>query len=199
MEKRKSVFDDESYKQGLTLTAYDLVLQIKNMRRTQSDAEIYREVLVAYDGLIKQSGLFETASCNKGCSFCCHDTIIVSEMEIEHIKNVIALKGITPNAERLAKQKENDTAIKWADKACSLLSEPNAEGKRDCLIYEDRPLICRSHNSMEDPKYCNKSVYPNRGIQEGRPVELDALAMSLIMVDVPKGQTSYKIALHDIL
>lgn len=199
MEKGKSVFENEDYQQGLILTAYDVVKQINNMRKTQSDAEIYAEVLVAYDGLIKQSGLFNNASCNQGCSFCCHDTIIVSPMEIEYIQKFIQAKGITPNPERLEKQKQNDPAIKWADKACSLLGEPNEKGKRDCMIYEARPLICRSHNSFEDPKFCNKSVFPERSISEGRAVELDALAMALIMVDVPKGQTSYKVGLHEVL
>jgi Fe-S-cluster containining protein len=177
----------------------DLVEQIKDLRLTQTDNQIYLLIREGFDELIKQAKLFEKATCNKGCSFCCHDSIIVSKMEIEHIKKVVAEKGITPNRERLAKQKLNNKSIKWADKACSLLSEPDQNGKRICTIYEDRPMICRSHNSREDPKFCNKSEFPNKGIQEGRILEIDALAMSMILADVPKGAKYYRIALHDIL
>ena len=194
-----SVFDNEDYQQSLTLTAYDVVRQIKSLRQSQSDGEIFQQIIEVFDALIKKSKLFEKASCKGGCSFCCHDKIIVSPMEINHIKAVIERNGIIPNADRLAKQKENDPNIKWIDKACPLLAEPNEKGERFCMIYDDRPLVCRSHNSFEEPKFCNKSQYPDRGIQEGRAVELDALAMALIMVDIPKHQVSYNIALHDIL
>jgi Fe-S-cluster containining protein len=194
-----SVFDSIEYKESLRLMGLDLVEQIKDLRRTQTDSEIFLLIREGYDQLIKQSKLFEKASCSKGCSFCCHDSIIVSKIEIEHIKKVIAEKGITPNRERLAKQKLNLKSIKWADKACPLLSDPNEQGERVCTIYEDRPFICRSHNSREDPKFCNKNEYPNRGVQEGRILEIDALGMALIMADVAKGAKDYTVALHHIL
>lgn len=197
--KNGNVFNSYAYKESLRLTALDLVNQIKDLRRTQSDNEIFLQIRDIADQLIKQSGLFKLANCSKGCSFCCHDKIIVSKMEGDHIKKVVAEKNIIPNQERLQKQKQNDENIKWVDKACSLLSDPNEKGERICTIYEDRPMICRSHNSREDPKFCNKSEYPNKGIQEGRLIEIDALAMSIIIVDVPKGQTLYEVALHDIL
>jgi len=194
-----SVFDSEDYRRNLTLTAQDLVNQIKFLRRTESDSEIFQQLRNVNDKLIAKAKLFEKATCSKGCSFCCHDRIIVSKMEIDNIKAVVKAKNIIPNAERLAKQKQNDPKISWSDKACSLLSDPDENGQRICTIYEDRPFICRTHNSREEPKFCNKSEYPDKGIQEGRILEIDALGMAIILVDVPKWQTHYETALHDIL
>jgi Fe-S-cluster containining protein len=187
-----SVFDSPGYMNDLDFHAKQLAEQIKFLRYTQKDTEIFLEIRNINDALIKKSGLFEKASCKKGCSFCCHDKIIISKIEANHIKKVIAEKGIIPNRERLKKQKEND-------KACSLLSEPDEAGQRICTIYEDRPMICRSHNSMEEPKFCNKLHYPKRSINEGRILQLDAIATALVIVDVPDGRNYHELTLHDIL
>lgn len=194
-----SVFDSDEYQQNLRNVGNDVVEQIKELRMTLPDSQIFLMIRQGFDNFIQRSGMFEKATCQKGCSFCCHDRIIVSKMEIDHIKAVVKAKGITPNRERLQKQKKNFANLKWKDKACPLLSEPNEKGERICMIYEDRPMVCRSHNSMEEPKFCNKNVYPARSIQEGRILELDALSMGLIMVDVPKGAQDYRVALHNVL
>lgn len=193
------MFNSIEYKESIRLTSLHIVEQIKDLRRTQNNNEIYLLIRDGLDYIINQSKLFEKASCSKGCSFCCHDKIIVSKMEIEHIKKVVKEKNIVPNQRRLRQQRQNNPNIKWEDKACSLLSEPDENGQRICTIYDERPLICRTHNSREDPKFCNKSEYPKRGIQEGRAIEMDSLQMALIIVDVPKGQNNYETALHDIL
>lgn len=195
----ESVFKNKEYLINLNVMTLDVVKQINELRLTKTDEEIFLMIRNGFDNLTRQSGLFKEATCKKGCSFCCHDKIILSKMEIERIKKVIKEKNIVPNQQRLKVQKQNKTNIKWMDKACSLLSEPNEKGERVCMIYEDRPMICRSHNSMEDPKSCNKSQFPNKEIKEGRIIELDALSSALILANIPQNQECFGEALHNVL
>ncbi len=107
------------------------------------------------------------------CSFCCHDRIDMGKVEAEYIKSVVKAKNIVPNKDRIQKQNSN-TTVKWMDKACPLLLDENEKGQRLCSIYEDRPLVCRTHNSTMDPKECNRENDPNKPINEGRSGALDA-------------------------
>ncbi len=117
----------------------------------------------------------ERISCGSAtnCSFCCHDRIDMGKVESEYIKSVIKAKNIIPNKDRIQKQNAN-TTIKWMDKACPLLLDEDDKGQRLCSIYEDRPLVCRTHNSTMDPEQCNKENDPTREINEGRSGVLDA-------------------------
>ena len=153
------------------------------------------------DKIIAKSEIAKKTSCSSSCSFCCHDTIYVSHDEGEHIKTVIKAKGIVPNATRLTRQKHMNPNIKWVDKACPLLSEENEKGERLCSIYEDRPMICRTHNSTEDPKNCDKSVNPNKTVGELKIVLLEGVVMSSMIAGNKTGakEQDCLIALHNIL
>lgn len=147
---------------------------------------------------MKQSVDFDSkTSCTGTCSFCCHSAICVSEDEGDYIKRVVKEKGIIPNQERLKKQKESNI-LSWADKACPLLSDPDEHGVRQCTIYEDRPLICRTHNSTEDPKNCDRSMAPDRITNELKAVSIDALMLST-MAAFKKSSEVKETFIHEIL
>jgi Fe-S-cluster containining protein len=106
------------------------------------------------DAYLEKSKLFEKASCKGlGCSFCCHSVIYGSEIEMDYIKHNIKLLKIKPNKRRskLQNSVKDESKLKWVDKACPYLTDD-----KKCSIYEFRPIVCRTHNSTENPDNCNK-------------------------------------------
>lgn len=148
--------------------------------------------------VLEQAKVFDGATSCNGCSSCCHSDIPVSRLEGNYIKETLKLNPeILPNKRRLELQKSvsDTTELKWMDKACPML-EDEIEGKRLCSIYEIRPLICRTHNSIEDPKYCDKSKYPDKIIKEVYLIESEALHFAMRKLD---DNTLKEINLHNFL
>jgi Fe-S-cluster containining protein len=146
------------------------------------------------DKILDKSGLFNGhATCSKACSFCCHDTIMMTRLETEYIKkkvNLIKLSSSQQERKELQQKIPNiktnpraNQSIKFMDRACPMLSDENENGERLCTIYEHRPLVCRGHNSMEAVEFCNKEEYPDRFIGEGRIVEFEALTFGLMLLE----------------
>ncbi len=132
------------------------------------------------DEILKRGGLHEIATCGKtgACSFCCHSTILMSRFEKEYIRKIVKLNGIKPNKERNKLQNNKPEAeLKWVDRACPFLS--STDGKGNCSIYEIRPLVCRTHNSLEDPNKCMKEDDPTVNISEGRIIQAEACLIAL--------------------
>lgn len=180
----------------------DFVPILQKFKKEFSPEAGYLQGRFFVDESLKKTKLIEKTSClGSKCSFCCHDTIYVSQDEGDYIKKIVAEKGITPNADRINKQKQANPNIKWIDKACPLLLDEDESGQRKCSIYEDRPLICRTHNSTEDPKFCNKEEFPGRTISELKAVMIEGLVMSS-MIAGNKDYTSPQdclVSLHSIL
>ena len=75
--------------------------------------------------------------CSKGCSFCCHDLILITATEY----NLIKKSGKKPDSNLINIQKSsNFRSLPFAQKKCAFLID------NQCSIYEDRPLVCRKHN-----------------------------------------------------
>lgn len=172
---------------------------LSDIKKNEGATEAYKVARNQVDGILIQSKLFEHATCSFGCSFCCHDTIYMSADEGDYIKEVVTKKGVIPNAERIVKQKSFNE-LKWADKACPLLQDEDENGHRLCSIYEERPLICRTHNSSEDPQKCNKEDDPDRVIRELKIVALDGVILTSFLVgskEIVNGEPSI-VKLHEL-
>jgi Fe-S-cluster containining protein len=118
----------------------------------------------------------EGVTCSKGCSFCCHDIIYIHPSETDYIKDKCKQYGIKPDrkiSKAFNSRKIQD--LKWEHKRCPFLSD-----KGECRIYSFRPMVCRSHNSREDPKLC---FNPDNNISHEQvyALEATALAMALFM------------------
>lgn len=185
---------------GIREVIDDFAPVLAKIKKSSSPKASYLYARQSLDNAIDRTKMFEKATCNSSCSFCCHDSIFVSHSEAEHIKQVVKSKSVVPNADRIAKQKSGDE-IKWIDKACPLLMDEDAAGERKCSIYEDRPLICRAHNSTEDPKFCNKEEFPGRTISELKNVLVDGILMASIVTGNKQINPSEElmIALHNVL
>jgi Fe-S-cluster containining protein len=134
------------------------------------------------------------------CSFCCHDKIIMGKVEAEHVKSVIIDKKISPNKHRVKVQNANNN-VKWIDKACPMLLDENENGQRLCSIYEDRPLICRTHNSSMDPNECNKENDPKKTIREAKIAIVDAFSFTSFRLGTKLGTdpTNTLVTMHEML
>lgn len=78
----------------------------------------------------------ESFACRAGCESCCHQRLSVFEVEAAPIRAALArLERDDPELRARVRTQGRDTE----DPRCALL----VEGR--CSVYEQRPLICRSH------------------------------------------------------
>jgi Fe-S-cluster containining protein len=133
-------------------------------------------------------------TCNKGCAFCCYDRIDCSEFEFEYIRRQAKARKIKGN--KVLSKIQNSKApelLKWAEKRCKFLGQDDS-----CMIYEFRPLVCRTHNSTQDPKDCDLSD----GYKEHRQqyiIEVEAINVALMMLTAKSLKDIKLIPLHKII
>jgi Fe-S-cluster containining protein len=78
----------------------------------------------------------EQFACRPGCETCCHQRFSVFEVEARPIREALAqLARTDPEARQRVRERGQNSALG----ACALL----LDGR--CSVYEQRPLICRSH------------------------------------------------------
>jgi len=148
--------------------------------------QLYKEVEQAKE----TSGMNAATSCGKACSFCCHDEIMLSEMEALYILHKIDVTLADKQLLEIQNTGDGDVLkLPWAQRKCSMLDE---EG--NCKIYEHRPLICRTHNSTEDPIYCHLGKYPTRGHHQLFSVPTESVSFALMMLSDLKYRK-----LHEVL
>ncbi len=80
-------------------------------------------------------------ACKKGCSYCCHMEIGLSQVEADYIADRVGVP-----AKRLTSQREESNPDGWIDpnKPCPFLRDGV------CAIYPFRPMVCRTYVSFED-------------------------------------------------
>lgn len=101
-------------------------------------------------------------TCVKGCHACCAEPLMVSELEAELMVQAIPapeLEGVKQRASEWAVKAytsgllaiDPPSAVEWLRSSimCPLLKDGL------CLVYQQRPLGCRSHCATGDPKLCH--------------------------------------------
>lgn len=115
------------------------------------------ETMLAVIGLIDRS-IKENpreSSCKKGCNFCCHINVDVSEVEAELIVHYCEEKHIQIDKDYLLRRR----LTPWREvplsneAACTFLKDG------ECGIYPVRPLACRTYFVGSEPIYCDASKY----------------------------------------
>jgi Fe-S-cluster containining protein len=165
--------------------------------------DAYFEIRRLIGVVIENKKYKEAVKCGTAtnCSFCCHDTIIMGKIEAEYIKGVIKSRKIIPNAHRV-KQQNSKNPVKWMDKACPMLLDENEKGQRLCSIYNVRPLICRTHNSIMEPIECNKEDNPKKVLREAKSSAVDALSFTSFMLGngpERKDPSETLVSMHEML
>jgi hypothetical protein len=110
-------------------------------------------------------------ACAKGCSYCCHQMVGITEAEAALVQSAVARLPAATQASVKAASADLRTKVPglspaqwWAAKLpCPLLSDQGT-----CLIHAARPLPCRAMNSA-DRAVCQSSF-------EGQPANIPVLA-----------------------
>ena len=113
-------------------------------------------------------------------------------MEMEYVRTKLRELNIRPD-ERLNKLQNSKPVeeLKWAEKRCGFLAEDNT-----CKIYDIRPIVCRTHNSLDDPKFCDASQGKSSH-QQQYVIMLEAFHIALSIIEGTASQDSL-VALHEI-
>lgn len=100
---------------------------------------------------------FSSASCKRGCSYCCYINVDVIEAEAKNIYDKHKNKIDWPRANFLSKHNSPQKLrrIDLKSRACLFLQN------NECQIYEDRPMACRSFYVVSNPKYCKTAKVKN--------------------------------------
>lgn len=203
-QEKSNIFNEEENKAKISEAVDDLVPFLLLMKRERGPEAAYLYARNSIDGLKKKIDFNSKTSCTGKCSFCCHSNILVSYDEGIHIRTIVKERGLAANSERLKNQKKSESIhykdLSWKDRACSLLSDPDENGDRQCTIYDERPIICRTHNSTEDPINCDRSEDDEKFVGEIRVVMLDALmSASIISGGKPNSREPKLYSLHEFL
>lgn len=85
----------------------------------------------------------EYAPCKKGCAHCCYMPTMIYAHEAEILGQATGIKPApVPHRERSAVMAD---AVRQFGPPCPFLSKENS-----CTVYENRPLICRIHHSLNN-------------------------------------------------
>lgn len=90
-------------------------------------------------------------ACKPGCSDCCYMNTMIYEHEAIRLAKVTGRKMV-----RLPYRSPEQVAVdgnEFNGKACPFLTE------NKCSVYEERPLVCRTHHSLrDDASKCNMDI-----------------------------------------
>lgn len=126
--------------------------------------------------------------CGRGCFGCCKAGLNVSNVEAEHIRS-----WLNENPEIVAMAQKSAKAQYHGDGYCDFLSKDG-----ECLIYEVRPIICRSHGApvlvpdaegsegelVGDVCPLNFADFDLRNLPQSDWIRVDTLNMILARIDL---------------
>lgn len=119
--------------------------------------------------------------CRKGCAFCCHIQVELSEFEARALLEYCARKGIDIDYNHLTRQKDlNDKTHPRSSCAACVFLKNNL-----CSVYEFRPVVCRTYYVVTPPALCDCSTETQKVLwwtnlsQELIAVALDNIAPNM--------------------
>lgn len=97
----------------------------------------YQQLLAKIDAKAEELARLHGAhiSCHKGCHSCCLPGLRMFPVEAEHIRTLLLARP-----DRAAAALANETLDPHQGTRCAFL-----DAKGACLIYEARPVVCRTH------------------------------------------------------
>lgn len=137
------------------------IKEYKNKRTDQNHKEIaYTFMKLLQEQVDKdvksQNKTDKPITCGKGCSFCCKINVDITEDEAELLAQYVIEDNIEIDLDKLEKQAKTDhNNLSYKDKSCVFLKDDC------CSAYEFRPMNCRRHLVINDPKECDTESNPS--------------------------------------
>lgn len=159
------------------LDGYIAQLVPYNNKATHSDVR-RRELHMLADEFVRDEiltdGKPEHITCQKGCSHCCKQLVMVTKPEAERLLILAIEQGIALDQAQLKRQSlADDTGwlqLEIEDRQCPFLGPDNL-----CQVYDDRPLACRKYFVVSDPDLCNITRYPSGQVRVCYSVNAEVL------------------------
>ena len=174
----------------------------QKLKRINADGRLYRIVRESLPGLvespepldrkvIKLRKLADSAAevigpqtpCAKGCSACCHNPALISEVEAMLVAQATGAKLASPR--RIfdiagGPEVRREYFAPYAGVACTFLRDGA------CSIYKDRPVVCRVQHSIENsPAGCDGGRQPAAvDLTEVFLAELQMMGRTMIYADI---------------
>ena len=116
--------------------------------------------------------------CGKGCSFCCHYHVDITDDEAELLVEFSKEIKIQIDKQYLEKQKDKNVdtweELKYSERRCVFL---DADGS--CKVYEHRPVSCRTLQVITDPKLCS-TEFNSQDVGALSILDVDVMATGII-------------------
>jgi hypothetical protein len=137
--------------------------------------------------------------CDTGCSHCCHVRLTVTAVEADAVRQLVA--G-WPEQRRRALA--DNVAAARSDRCAAL------DGNGRCLVYEARPIVCRSHGApirMRDARSLpvvqacpdNFSAHGPSAADADCVIDQETLSAMVLAVDRDAGNDGTRFDLADML
>jgi len=115
-------------------------------------------------------------SCTKGCSYCCHTQVSVTQDEAELLAtNALRIGDIDVQNLYIQAQTKNFhedwNLLDYDQRRCIFLDDNDL-----CLAYVDRPSVCRTNYSFSEPEQCSTENGASRPMQILRTEKADVAA-----------------------
>lgn len=116
-------------------------------------------------------------NCAKGCSFCCHIAVDITEAEAKFLVELHADKIDQGRFFVQRDQKdENFSKLPYYARKCIFLKE------NECSIYTNRPMSCRKYLVTGPPEECNSELYPEGIVENYGSLKTEIIASAALNI-----------------
>ena len=163
---------------------------------------VHQQVVQSLATLFEDPLVSKYVSCKKGCSFCCHGQVSVTEDEADVLADKIIEDEASIDIRRLGIQsKAKNKAVDWykisfQDRRCVFLDEAG-----QCSIYKDRPSVCRTNFVVNNPQDCSTEDGIEKPLRMLKTHDADMIVMAHFIYNKVNGSLPYMLvqSLHNKL
>lgn len=188
-------FKEDLYFSGIFRRVFQSLSKISNSedRVKLVHQEIDRYVKHKFSDLAVKNNV----ACREGCAMCCHTQVSVTDDEADLLAGkVVQLisQGEKIDISRLRRQadmQENDEQWykqSYDDRKCIFLNDSNR-----CMVYEERPAVCRSHHVVGNVEQCSTQNGQVRAQQVLITHESNMVIMAAFMLGEKNGALAKRV------
>jgi Fe-S-cluster containining protein len=188
-------FKEDLYFSGIFRRVFSSLQKIQNANERVKF--VHQEIDRYINQKFQDPAVSNNVSCKEGCAMCCHTQVSVTDDEAEVLASkVIQLigSGAKIDISRLRHQADTQEDDKlwykqsFQDRKCVFLDDKNT-----CMVYEDRPSVCRSHHVVGDPEQCTTKGGAVKAQQVLITHEANMVTMAAFMIGSTNGALAKRV------